>query len=70
MRYFRVQVASEVPCLHGGRLNYQIKQTNKQTTTRTKKTLKTMKTGLERNGIQSDKYQKQKKSLISILFLY
>ena len=29
-----------------------------------------MKTGLERNGIQSDKYQKQKKSLISILFLY
>ena len=32
-----------------------------------KKNLKTMKTGLERNGIQSDKYQNQKKR---VLFQY
>ena len=34
---------------------------------KTQKNLKTMKTGLERNGIQSDKYQNQKKR---VLFQY
>ena len=31
MRYFRVQVASKLPRLHGGRLNYQIKKKKKKT---------------------------------------